>query len=435
MLTEDDQRADTRLTRRRFLKGAGLVGVSVVAAIACGDDARLPLSTLDRTIVRDSDGDLVEGPGEPYSVRTDLAQAMAEREKLRRSLVTFHHLSDFRITDEESPLRSEWVEECATPISTSAFRPQESLSLQAASALVSQANRLDRSPVTGRPVDLAIHTGGAADNAQFNELRWFLDLMDGKLLEPDSGGAGYEGVQAESPASAYPGLLDDAQQAFMPEAIRYPWYTVLGNHDVLAQGSVVPSDGAKAIAVGQEKIIAVGEGAREEVCSDPASLLAPGSSESILSDPETVVEDVAQDRDRRLLSRKEWVEQHFQTADTPGPAGHGLNADNRKTGTAYYAVDLGAVALVVLDTVNPGGFSSGSIDKAQFAWLEQELTARSSAYFDAADSPQTSGNPDRLIVVASNHGLDTLNNPSRSGHERRALPGRSWRRSCTASQT
>ena len=197
----------------------------------------------------------------------------------------------------------------------------------------------------------------------------------------------------------------------MPEAIRYPWYTVLGNHDVLAQGSVVPSDGAKAIALGQEKIMAVGEGAREEVCSDPASLLAPGSSESILSDPETAVEDVAQDRDRRLLSRKEWVEQHFQTADSPGPAGHGLNADNRKSGTAYYAADLGAVTLVVLDTVNPGGFSSGSIDGAQFAWLEQELTARSSAYFDAADNPQTSGNADRLIMVASNHGLDTLNNP------------------------
>jgi hypothetical protein len=129
------------------LKGAGLVGVSVVAAVACGGDARLPLSTLDRTIVRDSDGDLVEGPGEPYSVRTDLAQAMAGREKLRRSLVTFHHLSDFRITDEESPLRSEWVEECATPISTVPSVP--GIAQPAGRVcLVSQANRLDRSPVT-----------------------------------------------------------------------------------------------------------------------------------------------------------------------------------------------------------------------------------------------------------------------------------------------
>ena len=80
---------------------------------------------MDRTIDRGGDGALRYGPGEPYAVRTDLAEALAGREDRRRSLIVFHHFSDFRIVDEESPLRSEWVDSCQPAISTSAFRPQE----------------------------------------------------------------------------------------------------------------------------------------------------------------------------------------------------------------------------------------------------------------------------------------------------------------------
>ncbi|HSP55688.1 MAG TPA: TIGR03767 family metallophosphoesterase, partial [Dehalococcoidia bacterium] len=407
-----DRRSRRTLSRRRFLQNAGILGAGILAAAACGSDEEGRTgSTLDRTIVRDQQGNFLEGPGEPYSVRTELAQAKAGREARQRSLLTFHHFTDFRITDEESPLRSEWVEGCASPISTSAFRPQESLSLQAASALISQANRIQVSPATGRPVDFAVHTGNAADNAQYNELRWFLDLMDGKSVLPDSGTPGYQGVQKESPASAYPDLLADAQREFRPEPLRYPWYTVLGNHDVLAQGSVVPSDSVKAIALGSEKVLTVGGKARDEICDDPSSLLAPGSSDKILSDPDTVVAEVSPDPLRRLLSRKEWVEEHFKTNDAPGPSGHGLSQQNQSDGTAFYAMDFGRLSLIVLDTVNPGGFSSGSIDEAQFRWLEDQLRGRSSAFFDAAGLPQTAANEDRLIVVASNHGIDALNNP------------------------
>src|SRR5512145_2011907 len=217
MSTEDDHSTRRLLSRRRFLKGAGALAAGVVAAVACGDEQERARSTLDRTIIADEDGNLLDGPGEPYSVRTDLAQAKAGRDSRRRSLLTFHHFSDFRITDEESPLRSEWLEDCGSPISTGAFRPQESLSTHAASALVSRANTIDRSPVTRRAVDFAIHTGNAADNAQHNELRWFLDLLDGKVISPESGAPAYQGVQGESPAGAYPDLLSQAQMQFRPE--------------------------------------------------------------------------------------------------------------------------------------------------------------------------------------------------------------------------
>src|SRR3990170_5811092 len=164
------------LSRRRFLGRAGLLGggVALASLFGCRSGGERPLTTLDRTIVLGTDGVLRPGPGEPHQVRTDLAQAHVGREERHRSLVVFHHLGDVQLLDEESPLRGEWQDSCPVPLSTAAFRPQESLTLQVTASLVRQANRIDRSPVTERAVDFALHTGNAADNAQYNELRWFI---------------------------------------------------------------------------------------------------------------------------------------------------------------------------------------------------------------------------------------------------------------------
>ncbi len=411
MAKRDTQRRRGQLSRRRFLHGAGLFSLGVLVAVGCREESTTILTTLDGTIGLDEDGALVPAAGEPYEVRTDLGEAQAGREGRRRSLVVFHHLTDFRILDEESPLRSEWVESCEPPLSTGAFRPQEALSLHAAAAMIAQANRVDRSPLTGRPVDFAVHTGNAADNAQYNELRWFLDLMDGKLLEPNSGAARYEGVQQESPVGAYPDLLEETQQPFRAEGLRYPWYVVVGNRDVLAQGNFPPSEAANALAVGSQKVIELGPDAREEVCSDPSALLGPDTSEKVLNDPQTEVREVSSDIKRRLLSRKEWIEEHFKTADAPGPVGHGFREENRQSGAAYYVLEHGPVSFIVLDTVNPGGFSAGSIDATQFAWLEEQLKARSRRYTEGDGRPATAAGPDKLIVIVSHHASAALNNP------------------------
>ena len=398
--------------RRRFLKGAGVAGLgALVFTAACRDDGKQSPTTLDGTIVRDGDGALSRGPGEPYAVRTDLAEAQAGRDQRRRSLIAFHHFSDFRIVDEESPLRSEWVDACEPAISTSAFRPQEALSLQVAAAMIAQANRVDRSPAGGRPVDFALHTGNAVDNAQYNELRWFIDLMDGGSVSPDSGTRGYQGVQTESPAEAYGDLLAEAQTPFVPDGLRYPWFAAAGNRDVLAQGSFPPNADAQALATGGAKVVDVGSELLQEACSQPAALLGTEQAQSLLGDEATVVQTVASDEGRRLLSRQQWVEEHFNTEAMPGPAGHGFSEDNRRDGTAYYVRDLGPVALIVLDSTNPGGFSAGSIDAVQFAWLEEWLKALSRRYIDREGRPVTTEGQDRLIVVASHHTSATMNNP------------------------
>lgn len=400
-----------RIARRAFLQRVATVAAGVAALGACsnGRDSA-GLTTLQRTIAIGPDGALLGGPGEPYAVRTDLAEAKAGREDRRVSLIAFHHLSDFRITDEESPARAEWQADCPAP-SREAFRPQETLSVQMAEALIGQANAVSRSPATGRAVDFAIHTGNAADNAQFNELRWFIDMMDGRPVYPDSGAIGYQGVQTASPNPNYSNLLNEAQQQFTPEGIRYPWYAVRGNRDVLAQGSVAPGERAARIATGAQKVMVLGPDALQEACVGSQVLLGPDSSSTILNDPKTVVRSVGKDANRRFLATTDWLAEHFGTADTPGPAGHGFTPDNVAAGTAYYSFERGPVAVIVLDSVNEAGGAHGSIGEAQFAWLEQELISRSSNYISATGATVQTENPDRLIIVASHHASEVLNNP------------------------
>src|SRR5438876_11059773 len=291
--------------RRRFLTSSGLLGAGILLVLACLGSRKSALTTIDSTIRLDKSGSLAYASGQPYVVRTDLADAQGGRENQRRSLLVFHHFSDFRIVDEESPLRSEWVEACRPAVTTDAFRPQESLSLQAATAMIAQANRIDRSEVTGRPVDFAVHTGNAADNAQFNELRWFLDLMDGKEVDPDSGKPGYEGLQATSPAEAYGHLLQDAQERFSPQPLRYPWYAVVGNRDLPSQGNFPPDEAARAIAVGSVKVTGVGKTVLDDVCGDSQRLAAP-APKVFLKDPDVTRGRVGADGDRRRVSRQEW---------------------------------------------------------------------------------------------------------------------------------
>ena len=399
------------ISRRRFLRDSALAGLGVAAWAACGGSEAGPDSTtLDRTINIEG-ANLVVGPGESYAVRTELATAQAGRAGRRRSLALFHHFSDFRIVDEESPARAEWQDQCDPPV-TDAFRPQETLSVQAAEALIERANAIRISPITQQPAQFAIHTGNATDNAQFNEMRWFVDLLDGKPVYPDSGAIGYQGVQTESPAGDYDDLLRRAQLPFTPSAgLRYPWYAVAGNRDILVQGVSAPGERAARIARGAQKIVTLGPDALREACAGAQVILGPDSSQTILNDKLTVVRGVGADGNRRFLSLVDWVTEHFATAAAPGPNGHGFTAENIAAGTAYYVVQNGPVAVIVLDTVNPAGFAGGSIDETQFAWLEARLIEQSSNYFDAQGQQIGTANPDRLVVVASHHPSDALNNP------------------------
>ena len=106
---------------------------------------------------------------------------------------------------------------------------------------------------------------------------------------------------------------------------------------------------------------------------------------------------VHRDGQRKVLTRKQVVEEHFHTTGA-GPVGHGFTAANRLKGTAYYTFDKGTnIRGIVLDTVNPNGYADGSIDKPQFDWLKQQLALPSTAT--------------KYVIIFSHHTIATMNNP------------------------
>jgi metallophosphoesterase (TIGR03767 family) len=363
--------------------------------------------------------------GEAHVQCTDLAPAAGPPGE-RRSIVQFLHLTDAQITDVQSPARVEFLDRHADRRALEhllpAHRPHESLQIHALEAMIRTARDLPPSPLTGAPVALAVSTGDVVDNQQWNELEWFLGLMGGGSVSADSGGPDLEGVQSVAwgdPAywhpdgsadvyaerwgfPSYPGLLDEARQAFDAAGLDLPWLGCFGNHEGLIQGTSLPTAAVRTIAIGARKAVAAPQGLDLEAnvdrfVSEPESFLA-GPSRPVTADTA-----------RRLFSRREFVQAHLRAPGTPN--GHGFTAENLRDGTAYYVHDVTPEArFIVLDTANPGGFYEGSIGARQAEWLERRLVEVHRSYLDADGRRVETSHADRLVVICSHHGLDTLTN-------------------------
>jgi metallophosphoesterase (TIGR03767 family) len=352
-------------------------------------------------------------------------------------LLSVAHLSDLHVCDAQSPARAEFLDRWADPDSPvldrideiGTYRAQEMLTAHVAEAMVRAVNALDVGPVGGRPLDLAIATGDNTDNAQANELSWYLSLLEGGTVRPDSGDpTRYEGVadgivddprfwhpdsrHADLPRSRHgfptvPGLLDAARTPFVATGLRLPWLAVHGNHDRMLQGTVPAAGFLAAAATGSRKPV----GWLTEPENDTIVKLLEGMARC---DPaaldalrDTRFRSVAPDPGRRIVSPAEFVAAHFTAGARP--PGHGFSSPHRP----YYRFDHPApsgavVTLLVLDTVDPHGGWQGSLDLPQFEWLAAELAE--------ADDQQ------RYVVLASHHPLATLTNDTvADGAPRRVL--------------
>ncbi|MDP9441875.1 MAG: TIGR03767 family metallophosphoesterase, partial [Actinomycetota bacterium] len=370
-------------------------------------------------------------------MRTLGPEARRGREDRRVPLASVVHLTDVHIIDAESPSRVEFLDRYSDPPLpdrvAAAYRPQETLTAQVAEAMVRRVNSLSGGPITGRPFDCAVSTGDNGDNRQENELVWFITLLDGGTLAASSGSPRYEGVQDQELTTydphywhpedtrpdgdfykefhgfpAHPGLLAEAVKPFTASGLNIPWYTIYGNHDGLVQGNSPANPIFEAIATGPLKVVDL-----------PAGMSPIALTEGLQSGDPSVVAALAKaparavtpDPKRRFLSPQEWAQLHHASPATPGPVGHGLPATAPVSGLLYYTFDVApGVVGICLDTVDRGGQDEGSLDPAQFVWLEDRLVEASSRYFDSAGTLIRTSASDRLVVVFSHHNLEKMTN-------------------------
>ena len=424
------------LSRRDLIRSGFVVGGAVALGGRPGSASAVdpfPVnpggSTLAHTFLRGVPGTggyrpVVTGPGEPQVQRNDLGASSAPV-GTRTSLLAFAHLTDVHIIDVQSPARVEYVDRFEDQYSdsdpvigllTSSYRPQEMLTSQVADSMTRKIKSFAAgAPVSGRPLDFSIQTGDNADNCQLNETRWNIDLLDGgKVVTPDSGTLNtYEGVADRKyydPHYYHPepgvkqdlyhtqfgfrdvtGLLAAALRPFTSSGLGMPWYSVFGNHDGLVQGNFPRTVPLDAVARGNLKVVDVPPGLSQ---ADIIQAYKTRNLAKLLGSAALKTANyVHRDGQRKVMSRKQTIEEHFKTTGTP--VGHGYTATNRLSGNAYYTFDKGNVRGIVLDTVNPNGYAEGSIDKPQFDWLKQRLAAST----------------DKYVIIFSHHTIATMTNP------------------------
>jgi metallophosphoesterase (TIGR03767 family) len=366
--------------------------------------------------------------GEPHLVRNVFETPGHTSDGVARPLLCLVHVTDLQLADVQSPTRFEFLNRLfADPRYAQIVpvqRPQEALTTHAVDATIRTLNAV-RGPVTGRAPDLAVTTGDAIDNAQWNELQMFLALFDGGLVAPDSGGPRYEGVQSldwpdeifwkpdgtgvagpdvfrrEFGFPHHPGVLQRALREFRSDGLAMPWLSCFGNHEALNQGVGVQTEGIARALVGDSKPMAL----HGEFDHDRALELFTVAPEVFMAGPaRTVTPDPA----RRAITRQEFVEAHFRPGSRPG--GHGFSQQNRQDGTAYYVHDTPAVRLIALDTTCLAGGAAGCLDHDQARWLEERLAEVHSCYQGADGREVRTGHEDRLVALFSHHGSDTLTN-------------------------
>jgi len=377
--------------------------------------------------------------GEPHLVRDelgapDLGSGPGSGAPGGRQLLSLVQVTDLQLADVQSPTRFEFLNRYfADPRYAEIVpvqRPQEALNAHAIDATLRTINAV-RGPVTGAPPQLAVTTGDAIDNAQWNEMQAFLALFDGGVVRPGSGGPGYVGVQSpdwpddffwkpdgdgghgedvfrrEFGFPHHPGLLERAMEEFPASGLRLPWLSCFGNHEALNQGVGRITPGVAAALTGNRKPLRLPAGFDH----DRALELFTAHPEAFMSGPSVTI---TADPGRRPVTRRDFVEAHFR----PGarPFGHGFTAANRLDGTAYYAYDTPTVRLIALDTACLAGGAAGCLDHDQARWLEARLAEVHSSYRGPDGSEVRTGHDDRLVILFSHHGVDTLSN-ARSGHQ------------------
>lgn len=423
------------ITRRAFLASTtALAAAFAIPREALGAVLAEPLkpadvpTTLQQTIRHSSQSykkyrTLVAAPGEPYVARLDVLKRNANpaRTGRRRSLLYLGHLTDLHMIDAQSPARLEPMAGMSQSLWAGVVRPQDTMQTHTLTAMTNAMNAAKYSPVTGAPMTAAVNTGDSADELSNLELRWYIDLLDGATLTPNSGKQGvYEGVQVwkdtpyawhpEDPSKddfgAYgfptlPGMLEAAvSKSVSSPGLAAPWFAVFGNHDTLLNGVIPVDSGLRKLATGDRKAAQWGtltDTYLRGMATDSSSFTRLTNQIWTQLGMTKGMETVSPDGQRKLLDGLEFMAAHLQSTPAPGPVGHGFTQDNMTSGKTYWTSDLNEnFRLFGLDTCNQTAGPDGAVPQDQFDWLKDQL--------EQAQAQK------KMAIILSHHNSSTLEN-------------------------
>lgn len=326
------------------------------------------------------------GAGLGYDKRFDLMPAAYNRTAVTNcaKLLSFFAVTDIHITDEESPAQAVYFGIKENGI-ISAYSPAMLYSTQMLDAAIQTVNALNHI----NRFDFGISLGDVTNNAQYNELRWFIDVMDGKNINPDSG-------IKDDPI---PGPNNDYQDEFKAAGIdkAIPWYSVIGNHDHFWMGTNPPTEYIRQSYTGSD-ILQVGDiftpgginrkdfyvGAIDGT-TPYGTVIGAGPAGS------TTPVQVPSDVNRHFLSRSEWMNEFNNTSSYP--VGHGISQSNSLGCYTFEPNPDVPVRVIVLDDTQGDndadvhGYGHSALDQERYNWLISEL-----------DKGQ---NEDKLMIIAA----------------------------------
>lgn len=337
----------------------------------------LPVSILPNEISKFSQygyGAWQYGPGLAFQKRLDLMPSDYANSSVTNTanLLYFFAMTDIHITDEESP--AQMIYFGLTPSgSCSAYSPAMLYTTHVLDAAIRTVNALHRE----NPFDFGISIGDNCNNAQYNELRWFIDIFDGKNINPDSG----------SKDDPIPGPGNDYQDEYLAAGLdnKIPWYQTYGNHDNLWTGSYPENDYLKQAHI-SENILNI-----DDIFINPLGADSRGYYVGVIDGGtqfgnvigagpvgSTTPIKIVADPDRRSLSRKEWMGEFFNTSSNP--VGHGFTQTNLDNDFACYSFEPKSdmpIKVIVLDDQQRNDIfdvhAQGALDEERYNWLISEL--------------------------------------------------------------
>ncbi|MEU0967559.1 TIGR03767 family metallophosphoesterase [Streptomyces sp. NPDC005917] len=358
---------------------------------------------------------LGDGAGWSRVLRSDLAAAKSGRENRRTDLAAFVQFTDLHLMDVQHPLRLEYLR----AHDPHAWRPHEALTVPGAISLVERVNALRGAPVTGSPLHFVMTTGDNTDNNAHSELEWFMKVMSGGRITPNSGDPKhYEGVQNSGlklywqasstirdgdKALGFPhlaGFLAAAVREVKSPGLNLPWYSTVGNHDTLPLGCFGSHADPylAAAAVGGKKLMTATDAEARKLQDTIRKAQDPkgGGYRDFLKAHARSTRSVTADEKRAPYTAADYLKAHLDPAyQGLGPVGHGYSSANLAANTQYYAFRISDDVIgISLDTTDAGGHYDGSIGTSQLAWLERTLKE----------------NKDSYAVVFSHHTGQTMTN-------------------------